>query len=109
MLYPSDEISTETWRSCCCGCCTEVEDCLNVWGRVMTLIHFPEQGQMRKSDLGRRLALVCERKDCPWSHSSPADRRLELPNPWPARFKNMIANDVISGRVHSIVCAAKLL
>lgn len=92
-LWPKD-ISPESWRSCACLVCVEVESLLGTWGDVMGCVHearLEADGAKPRGDLSRRLKVRCTRSDCPWALAGGNPSSLPLPHPWPSRFKNIVA------------------
>jgi hypothetical protein len=101
-LYPK-EITKEKWRSCCCGICTEAEAALDTWGRTMSVIHQTDPSK-QKGGLSRKISLRCRSQDCCW-----ASGRLKLPDPWPTRFKNIVASNAIGGEIARFLRAFDLI
>lgn len=95
-LYPSD-ISKEIWRSCVCHLCSEVESLINTWGGLMTVVHSNEGAPVRRGELGRRVGVRCaDSARCNWCKPADDPASLQLPEHWPARFKNLVTQPTIA-------------
>lgn len=92
-FWPAD-ISSDSWRSCACLICVEVESLLNTWGDLMGCVHearLEADGAKPRGDMSRRLKVRCALSDCPWALPRGNPSSLPLPHPWPSRFKNLVA------------------
>lgn len=98
-FWPQD-VTTEKWRSCACLICVEVESLLNTWGDVMSTVHqetLEARGACVRGDMSRRLRVRCRHTECPWAVPMTHPASLQLPFPWPSRFKNIISKPQWAG------------
>ena len=57
-------------------------------GKLMAVVH----DQQRKAPLAREVKVRCADDACPWRLPEDDADHVRLPNPFPARFKNIVAS-----------------
>lgn len=92
-FWPKD-IVPDTWRSCACLICVEVESLLSSYGELMSSAHearLEADGAKVRGDMSRKLRTRCTDTECVWTRPDSDPLSLPLPHPWPSRLKNIIA------------------